>query len=85
MNDNNELTNLGKNIDERNKAVGELVGITKLSLDFLTQLYDKAEKDYKRDENNFHYEEIIFKLSKAYPIKCRLINDLNWIEIDNRP
>jgi 2-aminoethylphosphonate-pyruvate transaminase len=83
VNENNELINLGKNITNKQDAMGELVGISKLSLDFLTELYKLAKVDYNNNNLNYHYEEVIFKLSKTYPIKCKLIRDLNWIEIDN--
>ena len=83
VNESGDLMNLGKNISEKNNAIGELVGISKLSLDFLLKLYEKAREDYENNENNYHYEEVIFKLSKTYPIKCKLINNLSWIEIDN--
>ena len=83
VNESDELFNLGKNIENKSEAIGELVGISKLSLDFLSALYKIAEEDYKKKKILYHYEEVIFKLSKVYPIKCRLIEDLNWIEIDN--
>jgi len=83
VNESNELINLGKEINNKNDAIGELVGITKISPDFLSNLYIKAKEDYERNENLYHYEEVIFKLSKTYPIKCRLIENLSWIEIDN--
>lgn len=83
VNENNELMSLGKNIDKKDNAIGELVGISKLSLDFILKLYECAKEDYVHNEKNYHYEEVIFKLSKTYPIKCRLLNDLSWIEIDN--
>jgi len=83
VNENNELINLGKKIDNKKDAIGELVGISKLSFDFLTELYKLAKIDYDNNNLNYHYEEVIFKLSKTNPIKCRLIQDLNWIEIDN--
>ncbi|HEY0090743.1 MAG TPA: hypothetical protein VGB37_17970, partial [Candidatus Lokiarchaeia archaeon] len=83
VNENNELINLGKSITNKKDTIGELVGISKLSLDFLTELYKLAKVDYDNNNLNYHYEEVIFKLSKTYPIKCELIRDLNWIEIDN--
>lgn len=83
VNKNNELINLGKNIKKKDKVIGELVGISKLSLDFLLKLFERAKEDYVNNEKNYHYEEVIFELSKTHPIKCRLINELSWIEIDN--
>ncbi|KPJ58685.1 MAG: hypothetical protein AMJ42_02820 [Deltaproteobacteria bacterium DG_8] len=78
------LMDLGKNITNKDKAKGELVGITKLSPQFLKKLYEKAKEDYRKGEMNYHYEEVIFKLSKTYPIKCLLVEDLAWIEIDRK-
>ncbi|MFX0069900.1 MAG: sugar phosphate nucleotidyltransferase [Candidatus Hermodarchaeota archaeon] len=83
VNESNMLTNLGKNIKNKKDAIGELVGISKLSFDFLLNLYKKAEDNYNKNNKLYHYEEVIYELSKNYPIKCKLINDLNWIEIDN--
>lgn len=83
INEKNELSNLGKKISNKDEAIGELVGITKLSLDFIKKLYVRAKEDYKKNEYNYHYEEVIYELSKTYPIKCKLIDKLNWIEIDN--
>ncbi len=83
VNKENQLTDLGKDIAKKNDAIGELVGISKLSFNFIKQLFKRAKEDYQRNEKNYHYEEVIFKLSKTYPIKCNLIHDLNWIEIDN--
>ncbi|MFX1394889.1 MAG: phosphocholine cytidylyltransferase family protein, partial [Promethearchaeota archaeon] len=82
VNNKNELINLGKDIGNKNEAIGELVGISKLSLNFLKYLYKKAKEDYQINEISYHYEEVIFKLSKTYPIKCHLIKNLHWIEID---
>lgn len=84
VNESNELINLGKDIENKYDSIGELVGITKLSLHFLSHLYKKAKEDYNREEKLYHYEEVILKLSKTYPIKCKLISDLNWIEIDTK-
>ncbi len=79
--DQGYLTNLGKNIDEKN-ACCELVGISKLSLSFLEELYKKAKEDYEKGEKNYHYEEVIYKLSKVRPVKCFFMENLIWTEID---
>lgn len=80
-NDDGFITDLGKNIEDTG-AIGELVGITKLSLPFLNKLYRKAEDDYRKGKKNYHYEEVIFKLSKEHPVKCLYAEDLIWTEID---
>ena len=74
------LTELGKKIS--GQAKGELAGITKLSQKFLQQLFIMAREEYKNGEINQHYEEVIFRLSKFYPINCHFIEDLIWTEID---
>jgi len=75
------LKNLGKNI-EKADAIGELVGISKLSFSFFKKLCKIAEEDYEKGERNYHYEEVIYKLSKNTPVKCLLKKDLLWTEID---
>jgi choline kinase len=82
----NMIINLGKKISEEDKknAAGALVGISKLSKEFILKLFKKAEEDYKKDKKNKHYEEVIFELTKlGYKIYVKLCKDLNWIEIDN--
>jgi len=81
MDDCGYLTNLGKNI-QKNNANGELVGISKISLSFLKKLYNRANQDYKIGDKNYHYEEVIYELSKEHPVKCLFIKDLLWTEID---
>lgn len=81
MDDENYLTNLGKSIDKKG-AKSEFLGISKLSLSYLNVLYEKAEEDYKNGDKKYFYEEVMFKLSKTYPIKCLLMEDLIWTEID---
>lgn len=83
---NRRLTNLGKFIGNKEDAIGELVGISRLSQRFLKKLFERAEQDYKKGEKNYHYEEVVFatnKENKDYPLYAILIDDLAWIEIDN--
>jgi len=82
MDDFNFITNLGKDIHNKEEAKGELVGITKLSLNFLKKLFKIAKKDYRNNKMEKDYEKVIFNLSSMYPIKCLFIRDLIWIEID---
>jgi len=85
-NDEDQLTNLGKNISEESKrnAKGALVGISKLSNEFLQQLFRTAENDYQKDEKDYHYEETIHATNiKGYPVYTDYCKNLNWIEIDN--
>lgn len=76
------LVDLGKNIKDKRKSSGELVGINKLSPPFLKKMFEQAQKDYREHRLKYHYEETLFKASKIYPIKCLPVNDLIWTEID---
>ena len=78
---NGYLTKLGKNIDDSN-ALGELVGINKISFSFLEKLFDISKEDYNKGEMKYHYEETIYKLCREVPVKCHMIKDLVWTEID---
>jgi 2-aminoethylphosphonate-pyruvate transaminase len=85
-NDEDVLTNLGKNIpeEEKIKSKGALVGISKYSKDFLNILFSHAEEDYKNQKVNDHYEERIFStVQQGYPAHAEHCEELNWIEIDN--
>tara|TARA_Y100000310_G_C20686455_1_gene819329 strand:+ start:997 stop:1722 length:726 start_codon:yes stop_codon:yes gene_type:complete len=80
------ITNVGKHIPEedKKKAVGALVGISKYSKEFLSKLFEKADQDYSNGELNYHYEETVFATNKLdNPVYIDLCKGLNWIEIDN--
>jgi choline kinase len=94
VNGSGEITGLGKNIpeSERKKACGALLGISKISHEFLQALFEKAGKDDTGNRRSQHYEEYIFELSRSdgkiggindgalHAVVCE---DLDWIEIDN--
>jgi len=85
-NENNQVVNLGKKIPEEqlSKIRGCLVGISKLSLGFLKELFQKAECDYQRGKIDLHYEECMFETSKeSFPLFALHCPDLVWTEIDN--
>ena len=84
-NQENLLTNLGKNIPEEDKqnATGALVGISKYSKEFLPTLFAKAEQDYALGKNKYHYEECVFATSQlGHSVHAELCENLNWIEIE---
>lgn len=86
VDDDQRIIDLGKNIADKNmkNAIGELVGISRLSRSFLTKLFEKAEADYEKGELNYHYEVCVFAISKLdNPVYAILCKDLAWIEIDN--
>ena len=85
--DNNyAIVELGKNISDESKqgALGEMVGISRFSQDFLFLLFEKAEEDFQRGELNDHYEECAFSVSKqGHPLHALFCENLLWIEIDS--
>jgi len=77
------LTNLGKDIPEKDQAIGELVGITKLSYSYLEKVWECAVQDYENGKENYHYEEVIVRVAKTdRPLQCLKLPGLAWIEID---
>mgnify|MGYP001598219661 CR=1 FL=1 len=86
VDENQRITELGKDItyENKKKAIGELVGISKFSKEFLAELFKNAEGDYKKGEANRHYEECILATAKSgNPVYGLLIGGLVWTEIDN--
>ena len=87
INNKQQITNLGKNIPELEKqqAIGCLVGISKFSPTFLTELFEQAERDYANNILTDHYEESVLKTSRSgHPVYVEQCSDLRWIEIDNQ-
>ncbi|MCF7804628.1 MAG: phosphocholine cytidylyltransferase family protein [Candidatus Marinimicrobia bacterium] len=83
VDEKNHLTNLGKDIPEKDQAIGELVGITKLSYPYLQKVWEYAEYDYELGEENLHYEEVIVRVAQnERPLQCLKLPELAWIEID---
>ena len=77
------LIDLGKQIG-RKKAIGELVGISKLSQAFLRHMFTQAQLEIQKNRD-VSYEEVIFTTAKkhAYPVYCVYIKGLLWTEIDS--
>jgi len=80
---NSHLINMSKDRDTLgNSITGELVGISKISIELYSILIQQAEKMFK-NTINIDYETGLVVSSKLHPIKCHLIRDLIWGEIDN--
>lgn len=80
------ITHLGKDIaDEyKQKAVGELVGISKYSEVFLARLFKRAEEEYERGTIDRHYEECVHQVNReGDPVYALTHPGLLWIEVDN--
>jgi len=81
-----KIIDLGKSISNEKKKnfLGELVGISRFSKEFLHKLFKKAEEDYTEDRKNYHYEECVFETSKlGHPVYALFFKDLVWTELDN--
>jgi len=78
------LTGLGKQTVNEGSALGELVGISKLSLPFLHNLCTQAETQFKQNNKSISYEDAIILTVKnsSDPVDCILLNNLLWTDID---
>lgn len=78
----NRIVNMSKYISDINNLGGELVGISRISLD----LYKKMVSYFDSRENkktNYHYEDCLTDLAEDNEINFHLIDNLAWIEIDD--
>jgi 2-aminoethylphosphonate-pyruvate transaminase len=76
-----------KNASKDRKAlagtvIGEWVGITKLSRSFFLEMSRHAEK-ILRDRLRLDYEDSLIATASSVPVRCELVEDLLWSEIDN--
>lgn len=86
VDDNQRIIELGKNISAESKrnAIGELVGISRFSKEFLCKLFKKAAEEYKKGKLDYEYEECMFITSKlGNPVHAIQCKNLSWTEIDN--
>jgi len=93
----NNLYKISKNIDEIGQVYGELVGISKISLELYKAMikeyknynFDKEEEyefiDYNKDSSKkYDYEDAIFDVAKHRKVGYLKIENLIWGEIDNK-
>ena len=79
-----QITNLGGEIENKNEAIGALLGISKFSPEFMEKLFNQASRDFSEGNKNFHYEETILKTSLSdHPVYALTCHDINWTEVDN--
>ena len=81
--DNSNLVNMSKKTEELNSIDGELVGISKISLETFNAMCDYAQKRYASGDMDFHYEDDFVGISKSKGIFIKKIEDLAWCEIDD--
>jgi 2-aminoethylphosphonate-pyruvate transaminase len=78
----NRIVNMSKQINEISVLGGELVGISKISMEFFTKMANYAESVFDT-KFNYHYEDCLSDLADDFEINYELITDLAWIEIDD--
>ena len=79
--ENNNITDISKTCHPGKHILGELVGISRLSLNFFRLMIDI----YSRQEpfpSLHHYEEIIALAARQRRTPAILVEDLAWTEID---
>lgn len=78
---NGMLVNMSKNRNDLNSVQGELVGISKISLQTFHRLMERFES-MTEEIKKIDYETALTRLSQTFPIKVDVIPDLAWTEID---
>ena len=82
-NDKWHLVNMSKKIGELNHVSGELVGISKVSIDTFKSMCSYAQKQYDEDNKEIHYEDDFVGISKDIDILIKKVDGLAWCEIDD--
>ncbi|BCD62070.1 2-aminoethylphosphonate-pyruvate transaminase [Nitratiruptor sp. YY08-26] len=80
VDENCNLINMSKNKEDLNFIYGELVGISKISINRykdICRIFDSC------DNQKIDYEYILVESSKEKPIFVKKIDDLIWCEIDD--
>jgi len=81
VNMNNCLIDLSKNPKELSSVTGELVGVSKISLESFQMLCEWADQN-KDESMHIDYEKALTKIADKRNIYIEKIEDLIWIEID---
>lgn len=80
--ENGVLTGVSKNKSEIKNVAGELVGISKVSKDFLDRMV-KFYDETRAENAKIDYEQVFKKVAKDEPIYVRKIEYYAWTEIDD--
>lgn len=77
---NKKVYKISKDIAQLNKIDGEMIGVSKISLEF----FKKMMKAYKFNKNPYmNYEYMMLDVSRTYSLGYVKIDNLLWHEIDN--
>lgn len=76
----NKIYKISKDIAQLNKIDGEMIGVSKISLEF----FEKMMQEYKFNKNPYmNYEYMMLDISRTYSLGYVKIDNLLWHEIDN--
>jgi len=76
------VVNMSKRRDDITCLGGELVGISKISLELYAQMTDLAPEKYKHNRQ-YQYEDCLVDVSAKVAIHYQRLDNLAWIEIDD--
>ncbi|MDU2490543.1 MAG: phosphocholine cytidylyltransferase/choline kinase family protein [Clostridium celatum] len=75
-----KIYKISKDIAQLNKIDGEMIGVSKISLEF----FEKMIQEYKFNKNPYmNYEYMMLDISRTYSLGYIKIDNLLWHEIDN--
>jgi choline kinase len=78
---NGFIYKMSKDKHQFNKIDGEMIGISKISID----IYKKMLEEFKHNVNPYlNYEYMLFDIARTYNIGYSKIEDLIWTEIDTK-
>ncbi|HNP95504.1 MAG TPA: phosphocholine cytidylyltransferase family protein [Cyclobacteriaceae bacterium] len=77
------LVSMSKDRSRLRSVDGELVGISKLSLEAFKALCQYADQQYKQNRMEIHYEDAMVGISGEVPLFVKVVKDLAWCEIDD--
>lgn len=81
INDQLELTHISQKPEDRTDAYAELVGITKISLNYFSEILTSAKSD--ADLKKIKYEFAFMRYQQNSRIKVSKFENLVWCEIDD--
>ncbi len=79
-----KIDELGKQIERKN-IIGEFIGISRFSKEYLQEAFSFFEREYLSQEK-VYYEQLFLQFSKMYnkSLSPFLVSDLIWSEIDTK-
>ncbi len=79
----NHLQQMSKNRSILSHISGELVGISKLSVNTLQKMASFSETHFKNGNRMLNYEDALVGVGYQQPIHIKIVEDLVWCEIDD--